>query len=918
MIKEKTITLQADFMEDGQCFIWAETKDHFAIPVESWVHHAFAWHEETFFGSVLEETVIDGKTGVRLSPWTALDFFARAPQSSLLDITLGNKAILYRAAAKKLFQAIEEGAFLPDFEKWKEGKFGWKLSENKLENEWLTAALYDLFEKENELQTAWTALTEQYPLIKSENKGIFGFNETFWLERIGWRKDDSPFTVGLRLTEPEEDEEDWVLEILLRGKANADQVVVWNGDESALPKNWKGSLGRIQTESNTWFQTAPWLKGDNNSIRTTLSEAEAWLFLTETSLALAEIGTEVLLPSWWKDLQENSLKLKIQVKSSVGQSQNSFVGLDQLIDFDWKVATGGLELSEEEFRALVDNNRRLINIRGKWVRLDPNFVKQMQAVMKKVNESGLTFADVLAKELLPEEDREQAEEDAVLQGITLELNRHLRKMIKQLTETKHLPEQPVPKGLNGELRPYQKKGMEWLLFLERYGLGGLLADDMGLGKTVQTIAYYLSAKEQGARLPMLIICPTSVLGNWHKEVERFAPDLNVKLHYGAKRANVDTFPAFLDGVDVVLTSYNLAHLDEEVLTSVHWHAVCLDEAQNIKNTYTKQAKAVKKLKANHRIALTGTPIENRLTELWSIFDFLNPGYFGSLSHFREHYVNPVEREEDKQKMKDVQQLIRPFFMRRSKRDPDIELNLPDKQEQKEYCPLTAEQASLYEQTIEDTFKEIEKRSGIERRGAVLSMLTKLKQICNHPSLFLKEEKAENILSRSHKTEKLVDLVSAIRDQQESCLIFTQYISMGNMLSTLLADTFGEPVSFLHGGIQKETRDKMIERFQNGEEKIMILSLKAGGTGLNLTTANHVIHYDRWWNPAVENQATDRAHRIGQKRFVHVHKLITTGTLEEKIDEMLERKQSLSDGIIQSENWITELPTEELRELFALR
>lgn len=920
MIKTTTLTLHTVVTEDKLFFLWVENENRFVVPVNDWTPLLFSWHDETFFGTMLEEMEYNGKQGVALTPWKALDFFARKPFSSLAEVTFSDETDYYKKTAIKLFQALRDGTFRPSFAFWKDGIFGWEVDKhsNEYERGWLTAALRELFSEDETIREAWTAIREQYPLLDADGRESFISQEKFWLERIGWQKDDTPFTVGLRLREPEDDEELWSLDITLRCKNNPDELHIFKKENvSELPKRWRASLHRIDEECDYWFRVDDSLQDKNGELRTSLTEIDVWLFLTETSVQLAESGTEVLLPAWWKELQASEPKLKVKVKSSVGQSQQSFVGLNQLIDFDWKLATGGIDLSEEEFQKLIEQNRRLIRVNGRWVKLDPTFIDKIQTIMKQVNETGVTFADLLTRELIVDDNEDDA--DHPLQHVTFELNKHLINMIKQLTETKQLPSVPVPKELNGELRPYQKTGMEWLLFLRKYGLGALLADDMGLGKTIQTIAYSLAIKDrERPKQPILIICPTSVLGNWQREFQRFAPSLSVLLHYGPNRATKTTLAENTKDIDIVITSYNLAHLDEDVLTSIDWQAVCLDEAQNIKNAYTKQAKAVKQLKAKHRIALTGTPIENRLTELWSIFEFLNPGYFGSLRTFREKYVLPIEREDDREKMKHVQQLIRPFFMRRSKLDPDIELNLPDKLEQKEYCPLTAEQASLYEQIIEDTFREIDKRTGIERSGFVLSMLTKLKQICNHPALFLKEDSQEQLHERSHKTKKLVELVTDIRERGESCLIFTQYIAMGNLLQTLLAKTFQTNISFLHGGLSKAERDRIVERFQQGEEHILILSLKAGGTGLNLTAANHVIHYDRWWNPAVENQATDRAHRIGQQRFVHVHKLITTGTLEEKIDEMLERKQLLSDEIIQSENWITELPTEELRELFTLR
>ena len=359
-------------------------------------------------------------------------------------------------------------------------------------------------------------------------------------------------------------------------------------------------------------------------------------------------------------------------------------------------------------------------------------------------------------------------------------------------------------------------------------------------------------------------------------------------------------------------------MDTEEFESILWSSISIDEAQNIKNAGTKQSKAVRRLRGGHHIALTGTPMENRLSELWSIFDFTNHGYLGSLGQFQKKFVIPIEKDEKKEKVNELQSLIRPFLMRRTKKDEEVALNLPDKQEQKEYCPLTTEQASLYEQLVRDTFAEIEKLSGFERKGLILQMLSRLKQLCNHPALYLKEKSAERqLLDRSNKLEKLVDLVDSVLDAGESCLIFTQYIEMGEMIRATIKKKFGVEVPFLNGSVPKTQRDSMIERFQNHEFPVFLLSLKAGGTGLNLTAANHVIHYDRWWNPAVENQATDRAYRIGQSRFVHVHKLICTGTLEEKIDAMLEKKQHLNDQIIQSENWITELSTDELKDFVYL-
>jgi SNF2 family DNA or RNA helicase len=651
-----------------------------------------------------------------------------------------------------------------------------------------------------------------------------------------------------------------------------------------------------------------------------LTEYEAWEFLTEASETLVALGVEILLPGWWQAMKHANLKVKARVKTGAGRRGRSFVGLEQLLDYDWRFSMNGVELSEEEFRRLVEEKRRLVFVRGRWIKLDPQFIRQIQDLLKKAEKEGLHVRDLLEQELLAAEagiEDDELENPKAFARIQIELNRQWKQLVQQLSELKKIPLVPVPAGFHGELRPYQQFGMSWLWFLRQAGFGACLADDMGLGKTVQLLSYLLLVKEKEASGPALIICPTSVLGNWQKEIERFAPELRVYLHYGANRLKSEAFAARATEADIVLSSYGLSHLDFDEFASVTWSSIAIDEAQNIKNAGTKQSRAVRKLRGRHHIALTGTPMENRLTELWSIFDFINHGYLGSLTKFQKRFVAPIEKDGANEKIGQLQALIRPFLLRRTKKDEEVALNLPDKLEQKEYCPLTAEQASLYEQLVRDTFAEIEKLTGFERKGLILSMLGRLKQLCNHPALYLKESEPRRVLERSAKMEKLVELVEAVLAGDESCLIFTQYIEMGLMIQGVLRERFGVDVPFLNGSVPKQQRDAMILRFQEREFPVFLLSLKAGGTGLNLTAANHVIHYDRWWNPAVENQATDRAYRIGQKRFVHVHKLIATGTLEEKIDAMIEKKQMLNEQIIQSENWITELSTDELQELLTL-
>ncbi|OGO40481.1 MAG: hypothetical protein A2Z04_07725 [Chloroflexi bacterium RBG_16_57_9] len=444
---------------------------------------------------------------------------------------------------------------------------------------------------------------------------------------------------------------------------------------------------------------------------------------------------------------------------------------------------------------------------------------------------------------------------------------------------------------------------------------------MGLGKTIMLIALLLHEKSRSSNgnQPVLLVCPTSVVGNWEREVQRFAPSLRTMIHHGASRARGEEFAAQAGQHDLVISSYPLVHRDELDLAGVDWGGVVLDEAQNIKNPSTKQTQAVRKLPAGYRVALTGTPVENRLSELWSIMEFLNPGYLGSQKDFRTRFALPIERYRDQAATQRLKSLVQPFILRRLKTDPKIIQDLPDKLEMKVFCTLTREQATLYEAVVQDALKQIEEAEGMQRRGIILATLTKLKQVCNHPAQFLGDQ--SSLPGRSGKLARLTEMLEEVFSVGDRALVFTQYAEMGKMLQAHVADALGGEVLFLHGGTPRKQREKLIARFQADEPGSMafILSLKAGGTGLNLTKANHVFHFDRWWNPAVENQATDRAFRIGQTRNVQVHKYICAGTLEERIDEMIESKLALAENVLGAgEAWLTELSTDQLRDLFTLR
>jgi len=913
----QTITLSCEWSEERQCF-WLSS----SAPAASWAPLVLAWHEETFYGTLIDTVIVHGREAVRLSPWQALTFFALRPSVSLMAIQWKDEfTAQLEAWAKHIWSELCERRFRPDFSAWKESRSTpWLEAQHTrwsgLDHDphpfvatWRSLAIADWLSRDPELRAIWQEIVHANPAIAARGDQWIG-GEDDWFEQIGWLGERPPFTVGLRLTEPPEDGDSWTLETVLI--AVDDSVVVPVGE---IPRAWRPYESSIQRAIHRICAIVPWLGNGSESLLHELSDEQAWRFLSEDSLKLTEAGVRLLLPDWWHDIRQAQLSIKAKLSPSV--RAESLFGLERLSDFDWRVATNGVELTEEEFAALAEQKRRLIRLRGQWLILDPALVRRAQALMEKAKKEGVPIHDIVAQTLLSEaEEREEATDESI--PIHIDVHDPFRAFIRQLQQLDGLPKANVPPSFHGTLRPYQQRGVDWLAFLRRFGFGACLADDMGLGKTVQLLAYLAYVKEtERPNTPALLICPTSVIGNWQKECARFTPDLRVYVHHGPNRAKNEAFAQAAGEADLVITSYNLAHLDHDDLKQMHWHVICLDEAQNIKNAQTKQARAIRRLRAKHKIALSGTPVENRLNELWSIFHFLNPGYLGSAAQFERRFAGPIEKEGDAHKKAALQALIRPFLLRRTKTDEAVALNLPDKIEQKEYCPLTAEQAALYEQLVNDTLERAKAASPFARRGLILQMLNGIKQICDHPALYLKERSPRQLVERSHKLEKLVELVEQIRANDESCLIFTQYVRMGEMIQALLSDLFDEPVLFLNGSVPKPMRDRMVDEFQTRKAPIFLLSLKAGGTGLNLTAANHVIHFDRWWNPAVENQATDRAYRIGQTKFVHVHKLITTGTIEEKIDEMLEQKQALADVITEGETWITELSDDELRGLLAL-
>ncbi|MEU7572785.1 DEAD/DEAH box helicase [Micromonospora sp. NPDC049240] len=632
-------------------------------------------------------------------------------------------------------------------------------------------------------------------------------------------------------------------------------------------------------------------------------------FLREGAPVLHAAGFGVLLPSWWRRSSSRlGARLRARGRTAPGAVATAAgtLGMDALVDYRWEVALGDQPLTAEELASLADLKSPLVRLRGRWVELDP---QRLEAGLRLLRSSGeLTVADLLRMGLSGEEGGgELPVLDVVADGA-------LGELLAGEAERRLTPADPPP-GFVGTLRPYQRRGLAWLTFLQSLGLGGILADDMGLGKTVQLLALLAGDPPQAG--PTLLVCPMSLVGNWQREAATFAPDLRVHVHHGAERTRGEEFGVAVQEADLVLTTYSVAARDAVDLAGVDWHRVVVDEAQAIKNAATRQAEAVRALPARHRVAVTGTPVENRLADLWSIMQFANPGLLGPAATFRKRFAEPIERHGDAEVAERLRRVTGPFVLRRLKTDPSIITDLPEKLEMEVLCNLTAEQAALYRAVVDDMMAKIESSDGIERRGLVLATMTRLKQVCNHPAQLLHDGSA--LAGRSGKLERLDEIVDEVLAAEERALLFTQYAEFGGMLRGHLSARTGREVLFLHGGVGKAERDAMVTRFQSPDgPPLFVLSLKAGGTGLTLTAANHVVHVDRWWNPAVEDQATDRAFRIGQRRRVQVRKFVCAGTVEEKVAAMIADKRNLARSVVGSgEQWVTELSTETLRELFTL-
>ncbi|MGB2949666.1 MAG: DEAD/DEAH box helicase [Rhodococcus sp. (in: high G+C Gram-positive bacteria)] len=719
---------------------------------------------------------------------------------------------------------------------------------------------------------------------------------------------DEPSLV-LRLLEPDDDAEGtedealWTLQVCLRAEGEAPVPVPMNRRmDAALLSTAVRKLG----EAVSAYPLLRELPKQEGTLDLLLPTSVVIDLVEHGAAAMQATGTTILLPRAWTRL-DPSMRLRVESPPVTKAAADRAVGMDELVSYDWQLQLGDMVLTEAEMHRLAVAKGDLVRLRGQWVLADGGQLARAAKYVAEHHGDG-TPLGALMREMTLADPPPAPVQDIRASG-----------WAAALLEPGAVPEQiALPVGVNATLRPYQQRGLDWLVYMSRLGLGAVLADDMGLGKTLQVLA--LLAHEQSPT-PTLLVAPMSVVGNWQREAAKFTPALRVMVHHGPARLTGVEFDAAVLEHDLVVTTYALMAKDRAQLGEQKWRRLVLDEAQHIKNSGTVQAKAAVAIPAEHKLALTGTPVENRLDELRSILDFANPGILGKPADFRKRFSVPIEREQDEGAVSRLRAITSPFVLRRVKTDPSVISDLPEKNEMTVRSNLSAEQAALYKAVVDDMLAQIADAKGMKRKGAVLSALTRLKQVCNHPAHFLSD--GSPVLKRGqHRSGKIAlveDMLDSILGEHEKALLFTQFREFGELVAPYFAERFGTAVPFLHGGVSKTKRDAMVESFQSEDgPPIMMLSLKAGGTGLNLTAANHVVHLDRWWNPAVENQATDRAFRIGQRKNVQVQKLLCVGTVEERIDSMLVSKQDLADlAVGTGENWVTEMNTAELRELFRL-
>ena len=741
-----------------------------------------------------------------------------------------------------------------------------------------------------------------------------------WRERIQRSTSGSDWIVCFRLADPPPaSPEGWRLEWLLASTSDPSLLV-------PLEEFWKWGTARRTTRAvrdvlvhlgqAARLYEKLWEGMDGAAPSgLDLTRQEALDFLKRRAPILQGAGFRVIVPSWWTSEGQRRLRLRLTVQRPqegyAGSDPSGRLGLRTLLQFKADLALDGTPVSRQEWERLVEAKHGLVEIRGQWMELQPEEVGRLEEFWNK----GHQLMSMTVQQALREFSADG--------GPQIGLEGDLGLLFTDLSGRGALEQLDPPALLRAQLRPYQLRGYSWLAYLERVGCGACLADDMGLGKTVQAIAAILRDKMGNPRAgPTLVVAPTSVLGNWQRELRRFAPTLVAYVHHGPNRRKTPAaFKNAVAGSDVVVASFGLARLDVAVLSKIRWRRLVVDESQNAKNPSAAVTKALRRIKAESRIAMTGTPVENRLMDLWSLFSIINPGYLGTMTEFRRNFERRIARHGDAAATRQLRRMVRPFILRRMKTDKAIISDLPKKVEQTAHCSLTPEQASLYEAVVRDVERQLEgaEIEGIRRSALVLTTLTRLKQICNHPANFLQDGSAFSP-ARSHKLARVCEMLDEVAAEEESALVFTQFRELGGLLESLFRRRYGGAVYFLHGGTPRSRREYMVEEFQNphSDPGIFVLSLRAGGTGINLTRANHVIHFDRWWNPAVEDQATDRAYRIGQEKCVMVHKMITMGTVEERIDEVIESKKALSEGIVGAgESWLAKLDNETLRRLISL-
>jgi len=754
-----------------------------------------------------------------------------------------------------------------------------------------------------------------------------------WKEKLIGAQTAAAFHLGFQLESPQSDDvdDDWQIKFLASLKKDPslklELVDYWHlapAAKKAMQKQFgrdfeKDLLLNLGYAARMYPKIWRGLETDQ-PVGFLLTITEAFAFLKESAWVLEDAGYKVMVPAWWTPAGRQRAKIRLRASASQKAAYppqpagKGYFNLQAIVQYEYQLAIGGQAVSAEEWQQLVNAKTPLVKFRGQWMELDQNQMQQMLDFWATHSEEQpeMTLLNLWKKTAEGTEEWE------------LEPDAALGEMMAGLHDPSKLEPIANPPQLQGTLREYQKRGVSWIQYLEQLGLNGCLADDMGLGKSLQVIARLVTERDlenTGDRiLPTLLIAPTSVVGNWQKEIEKFAPHLQSMIHHGSSRIKDEKeFQTASLKQDIVITSFTLARKDAKLLQGVSWQRIVLDEAQNIKNPKAAQTKAILKLSAHHRLALTGTPVENRLLDLWSIFNFLNPGYLGKEAQFRKSFELPIQKENNKIQAGVLKKLVEPFILRRVKTDKQIIKDLPDKVEHKQYCNLTREQASLYEAVVKDVEEQLQEVEGIQRKGLILSTLMKLKQICNHPRQFL-QDGSKFSPDRSHKFARLGEMTEEVISEGESLLIFTQFTEIGEALQKYLKLTMHYNTYYLHGGTSRPKREQMIAEFQDPETDptAFILSLKAGGVGITLTKANHVFHFDRWWNPAVEDQATDRAFRIGQEKNVFVHKFVTLGTVEERIDQMIENKKKVASAIVGSdESWLTELDNESFKQLIAL-